>query len=69
MIQRLAYLFGEVQAGNNPVNWVRLNPQDKAKLSEHIDEGKYIWGAEVIEDPALRPGNCQIDKLGKRTLY
>ena len=68
MINRLAFLFGEVQSGNNPVNWVRLNPQDAATLGEDYVEGQ-IWGAKVIEDPALRPGSCQIDKLGKRTLY
>lgn len=70
ILNRLAYFFGEVNSGNNPVEWVRLNPQDVRKLETQLPVPvTNIWAARVIEDPTLRPGNCQIDKLGKRPLY
>ena len=68
VLNRLATLFGEVQAGHVAVDWVRVNPQDMELVIDHVSMGM-IWGASIKGDPKLRPGTVEIHKLGKRPLY
>jgi hypothetical protein len=68
VINRIARLMGEVQAGGNPVMWLKLNPRDAALISDHIYSGAFL-GAVVTDDDTLRPGTCELDILGKRPLY
>jgi len=76
MVNHIASLFGEIQAGNNPVNYIKMNSIDaKALISElglrHNDSqlGFLLWGASLIVDETLLSGTAVIDKLGKRMIY
>jgi hypothetical protein len=79
MVNRLAQLFGEVNAGSNPISAVKMNSEDldllcelgyiKIRANKECTESKgYMWGAEFSDDETLLPGTAVIGKFGKRML-
>lgn len=75
ILNRLASLFGEIQAGSCPVDWVRMNPDDIKLILDHVSTDQLpagtivIWGAKLTGDSTLRRGTVELSKLGKRPLY